>query len=138
MIEDHILESCSKRLRSNTSITCQDFEVALEQCSEGDFAYLDPPYLAGHRTNGFVDYNARIFSTEDQMRLADVFHELNRRGAYIILTNADHDSIRHQYRDFKMNQITRFSSMAGKNNFRGPSTELMIMSDRIAEEYIRQ
>lgn len=134
MTDTYTLELCSSRLRSNTSLECQDFEQALAQCSDRDFAYLDPPYLAGHRTNGFVDYNSRIFSTDDQERLASVFRELNSRGAYVILTNADHASIRRQYSGLQIVPVTRYSSMAGKNQFRGPSTELMILSDRVKIE----
>jgi DNA adenine methylase len=128
------LTSCSDRLRVDTTLAVSDFAVALSECQEGDFAYLDPPYLAGHRLNGFVDYNARIFSWEDQERLSVVFKELDARGTYVILTNADHESVRALYDDYRSISVSRFSSMAGNKMKRGISTELMILGRRVAAE----
>ncbi|KZE94859.1 Modification methylase DpnIIA [Agromyces sp. NDB4Y10] len=114
-----------------------DFEQALENCAEGDLVYLDPPYVAGHRSNGFVDYNARIFRWEDQRRLASVVRKLNDRGVFVLLSNADHPSVRELYDGFVMQSAVRYSSMSARSSMRGPSAELLVLSDALVEGMMR-
>ncbi|WP_448476516.1 DNA adenine methylase [Mycolicibacter minnesotensis] len=128
------LDLCAQRLRNRVTLSVGDFEEALEGCNQGDFVYLDPPYVAGHRSNGFVDYNARIFSWDDQKRLAYVFRELDRRGVHVILSNADHESLRALYKGIKSFEVQRHSSMSGKAGHRGRSAELVIVSESVCAE----
>jgi DNA adenine methylase len=131
------LTSCASRLRRSVKVSSKDFESSLSGCQEGDFVYLDPPYVAGHRSNGFVDYNAKIFNWGDQMRLAEVFRELDSRGAYLILSNADHESVRRLYREYHLVEFSRHSSMSGSAKHRGSSAELVVLSSRLQEEVVR-
>lgn len=122
------LEAASRRL-SNATIEHLDFEASLERCKPGDLVYIDPPYVARHRSNGFVDYNAKIFSWHDQGRLASVFRLLSERGVRAIVSNADHESIRDLYAGFEIRQLERYSSMSGKSGNRGASPELLILAE---------
>lgn len=116
----------SSRLR-NTHISVADFVDATMSAEAGDLVYLDPPYVAGHRNNGFVDYNARVFSWEDQGRLAKLCDSLSDRGVMAIISNADHDSIRELYdSSYKVQSVSRFSSMSASAGRRGVSHELLI------------
>lgn len=128
------LKECSTRLRDRVHLQSCDFEKALLRCEERDLVYLDPPYVAGHRSNGFVDYNAKIFNWEDQERLADVFHSLDEKGVYVIQTNADHPTLRELYKGYSCLSVSRHSSMSGKSGGRGISQELVILSSRAARE----
>ncbi|MGE2723386.1 DNA adenine methylase [Mycolicibacterium pulveris] len=125
------LVACSARLRNRVELKVADFEDALEDVRDGDLVYLDPPYVAGHRSNGFVDYNAKIFSWDDQRRLASVFHKVDSMGAYVISTNANHDSVSALYHKFARLPISRYSSMSGKLAGRGASAELIILGSRL-------
>ena len=104
----HAASAVLKRAR----IECQDFETAVAGAREGDLIYLDPPYTTAHSNNGFLKYNAKIFTWEDQKRLAEVARELARRGCVVIVSNADHLSIRGLYTDFSVLKIDRFSIIA--------------------------
>jgi DNA adenine methylase len=101
----------------------QDFEEALSRANEGDLVYLDPPYTVAHGNNGFIKYNAKIFSWEDQIRLARVAKELAARGCTVIVSNADHFSIRSLYDGFTTTTRERNSIIAASSDFRSRITE---------------
>jgi len=56
----------------NTQITHSDFSNTIENVAEGDLVFLDPLYTITHNLNGFVQYNQKIFSLEDQYKLAEM------------------------------------------------------------------
>ena len=116
------IRDASRALRA-AAITCQDFETAVAHAQAGDFVYLDPPYTTAHSNNGFLKYNARIFTWTDQRRLSDVAHELVKRGCSVIVSNADHSSVRNLYRDFGLLQLSRHSVIAASQDFRRKITE---------------
>ncbi|SRR6266487_977338 len=103
----------------------KDFKATVEKAREGDFIYFDPPYTVAHGNNGFLKYNAHIFSWKDQIRLADVARDLADRGCHVLVSNADHPSIQQLYSDFHKHIITRASSIAASNMYRRPITECL-------------
>jgi DNA adenine methylase len=120
--EPNRIHAASEVLR-RTEIECQDFEVAVANAKKGDVVYLDPPYTTAHANNGFLKYNAKIFTWDDQKRLAEIAHELAKRGCSVIISNADHYSIRRLYKDFKVLEIDRYSVIAASGKFRRRITE---------------
>ena len=100
-----------------------DFERIICQAKKDDLVYLDPPYTVAHGNNGFVKYNAKIFSWEDQIRLAHIAEELANRGCTVIVSNADHSSIRALYKAFKTTILERTSRIAASRDFRSGITE---------------
>lgn len=111
----------------NAEIYASDFEQIIARADSGDLLFVDPPYTVKHNLNGFVKYNDRIFSWEDQIRLSAVVRRARDRGARIVMTNADHESIRTLYADFEMRQVPRASLLAGDPKGRGNTTELVIV-----------
>jgi DNA adenine methylase len=113
----------------DTELSVKDFGRALARAREGDLVYLDPPYTTAHSNNGFIEYNARVFSWNDQRRLASIAERLARRGVRVAISNADHPSIVQLYQPtrFSIVRISRWSTMAGNNNSRFPTTELIIV-----------
>lgn len=118
---------CSARLNRKT-LRHGDFEAILAGSKEGDLVYLDPPYTVAHNNNGFVKYNASIFSWQDQKRLADAAKAARKKGCYVIVSNADHSCVRELYRGFRCEVIKRYSIMASKSEFRKPITESLFWS----------
>lgn len=101
----------------------QDFEEALAGAARGDLVYLDPPYTVAHGNNGFVKYNAKIFSWEDQVRLSLVAKKLADKGCTVIVSNADHFSIHKLYKGFAVKTVERHSIIAASSEFRSQVTE---------------
>ena len=77
----------NKALR-NTLIICNDFSKAREYISKDSFVYLDPPYRPLNKTSSFTSYAKDGFTDNDQRRLGDFFQEMDRRGAFLMLSNS--------------------------------------------------
>jgi DNA adenine methylase len=103
-----------------------DFAECLENVSPGDLVFLDPPYTVSHNYNGFVKYNQKLFSWEDQMRLSEVVDAIKRKDAYYILTNAAHPSIAELFDKGDWRIVTsRRNAIGGRSASRGTATEYM-------------
>lgn len=103
----------SKSLK-NCKLICRDFEVSIDSAEEGDFIYCDPTYTVAHGGNGFVRYNEKVFSWSDQMRLRASVVRAVARGANVVVSNADHSSLRELYSPYKPIVVGRNSMMAAK------------------------
>ncbi len=103
-----------------------DFERIIDACGAGDFLFLDPPYTVNHNSNGFIEYNEKIFSWDDQVRLVRALERSCMRGVKFVLTNADHEAVRDLYSQFDSEPIERGSEMSGKKDYRRQTTELFV------------
>jgi DNA adenine methylase len=108
-------------------LRCSDFGDVLGECGKRDLVFVDPPYTVKHRLNGFVKYNEKLFSWDDQVRLRDSVVSATSRGAKVIVTNADHPSVRSLYRNVgAFHTVTRASVLAGNAQYRANVSELVI------------
>ena len=108
-------------------LLAQDFEATIEIAGRGDVVYADPPYTVAHNYNGFLKYNDEIFRWSDQIRLRDALKKAAARGASVLVSNANHESIRELYAEFsQVDEISRFSVIAGTATGRSPTSELLI------------
>ncbi len=115
------------RVLGSAQLVCCDFEATIDQASAGDFVFADPPYTVKHNHNGFIKYNNSLFSWTDQIRLRDALLRAKKRGARIVVTNADHQSLRDMYaKDFLLESMTRASVLAASAAYRGRYEELLI------------
>lgn len=118
------------RLLSTARLEVTDFEIAIDEAMEGDLIFADPPYTVRHNLNGFREYNEKLFSWDDQVRLSKSLIRAKDRGAYIVSTNANHQSVRELYEDkgFTMLTTSRFSSISANPTNRRQFDELIILS----------
>lgn len=108
-----------------------DFETAVLEVRPNDFIFFDPPYITSHQNNGFCYYNAKLFSWNDQQKLANLVRHLNEKGCFILVTNADHQSIKELYAGFSMTTLTRNSMIAADIKSRKIVKELLITNYRM-------
>lgn len=125
--DDQRILACSAKLKQSRLIS-GDFEAVVDKARKGDLIYLDPPYTVAHNNNGFVKYNASIFSWKDQERLAAAANSARERGCYVIVSNADHSCVKALYRKFNVETITRPSVIASSSEFRKTITESLFWS----------
>jgi len=122
---DDFKETASQLRRS--VLRCSDFGDVLDECGKGDLVFVDPPYTVKHKFNGFVKYNEKLFSWDDQVRLRDAVVAATSRGAKVVVTNADHPSVRKLYSEVgTIHTITRASVLAGDAQYRANVSELVI------------
>jgi len=127
LMESDDFSSIASALRK-AQLIAGDFSAAIDQATEGDLVFADPPYTVRHNNNGFLNYNEKIFSWSDQIRLADCLARAMERGAFVVSTNANHDSVRELYteRGFRCRTTSRFSAISGTGKDRGQYEELII------------
>ena len=118
-------EAVSK-LMKNATIKVADFEQSIDEAAKGDLLFVDPPYTAKHNQNGFLKYNENIFSWEDQLRLKCALKRADDRGVLMVLTNANHKSVRDLYTGFRKQTLSRQSVLAAKSSARGATEELIV------------
>jgi DNA adenine methylase len=106
---------------------CSDFEETVADARRGDLVYLDPPYITTHLENGFIKYNARLFTPADEVRLAGTAERLARKGVIVIASNASHPGIRELYDGpFFKYELARMSLIAASAARRQGFKELLI------------
>jgi DNA adenine methylase len=108
------------------SLSSQPFTRILGHARAGDFAYLDPPYITTHTNNGFLKYNAHLFSWRDQLKLADQVRALDSRGVRVVVSNADHSDVRSLYGGLYGFSVGRRSAIGGGMDYRGRVRELLV------------
>jgi DNA adenine methylase len=125
IVNGSCLLSVSLQLKKATLKT-QDFGESLSKVKKGDLVFLDPPYTVAHENNGFISYNQKIFSLNDQKRLARWVEKINELGAYYILTNAKHKGIKEIYSQINEPMtVYRSSTIGGKGAQRGKINEYL-------------
>lgn len=125
IMPDDDFEAASSLLE-NATLTACDFEDTLMEAKAGDLVFLDPPYTTAHNVNGFVKYNQKIFSWQDQERLKLCVVAAHNRGARILLTNANHSSIHSLYDVFGIPRVLgRPSVISGSKGARTKTTEAL-------------
>jgi DNA adenine methylase len=120
------LDAAARKL-SQAQLRAGDFAEIVKDAEPGDWVYLDPPYITGHRNNGFLKYNAQLFTWADQKRLAQCAKNLTEKGVHVLVTNADHGRVVSLYAGFYSYRLTR-ASLVGVRTSRGMVTEALLSS----------
>jgi len=119
------LRSVSRLLQTAIITNC-DFGICLKKIKKNDLVFLDPPYTISHNNNGFIKYNQKLFSLEDQYRLSGFIDEIKKKNAFYISTNAAHHIIEEIFEkgDTKI-KLHRASLIGGENAIRGKFEEVI-------------
>lgn len=92
----------------NVTILHSDFESVLENVSDDDFIFLDPPYKPGEKQMLQAHYVNGKFSYDDQVRLSIKLNEMgNRKRIRWLMTNTSHSDICNLYKQFYVRKIPR-------------------------------
>ncbi|MFX1447628.1 MAG: DNA adenine methylase [Promethearchaeota archaeon] len=116
------------RALENVEIYLGSFEICLDFAEEGDFIYLDPPYFPLSDTALFTSYTKNSFNRSSQIKLFEVFEELDKRGCKIILSNSYSEFILDLYKDFRIVTLKAKRNINSNSHKRGLINEVLILN----------
>ena len=91
----------ASELLGQCTIVCGEFDKVLAKYArEGDFVFLDPPYVPISQTADFKRYNREQFYEDDQARVAKEYHKLVSQGCNVLLTNSNAPLVHKLYADY--------------------------------------
>ena len=125
--DESLILSVSQSLKG-VEIHNEGFEGVLSRAQSGDLVYFDPPYVPVSATSSFTSYTGAGFDTSLQERLARVFDELSRRGAYVMLSNSDAPLVRDLYAGWRVVEIRASRSINSRGTGRGDVGEVLVCS----------
>lgn len=108
-------------------LAVSDYATTISKAGKGDLVYADPPYTVKHNMNGFVKYNDKLFQWSDQEKLQSALAAASTRGAKVIISNANHESIQKLYSaGWQQYVVKRSTVISADASRRGGTTELLI------------
>ena len=121
--KEHLIR-ISKKLE-HVKLKTGNYSIVDSMIKKGDLVYLDPPYPPINGTSNFQHYTIDKFPNGEQEKVALFANRLSRKGAYVLISNADTKYIRSLYKRWKIVelQVTRYISCKSKRN---KITELII------------
>ena len=128
-----LLNNDSKALQK-ASITKQDYKTFLKKkIRPQSLVFIDPPYTTSYTENGFIAYNKKTFSLEDQRNLLKVVQRINDSNAFFLMTNAYHDVVKDIFGHFQIREEIRQSLIGGKKAVRQQVKEYIITNYNVGE-----
>ena len=121
------LISHASRALENSTLKASDFEPIMGEARSGDLIYCDPTYTVAHNNNGFIRYNEKNFSWDDQKRLANSCKSASHRGAFVIVTNAVHNEILTLFNPTTHTIVNRYNCLCPIPKFRGYIEEYLFI-----------
>lgn len=117
----------------NTKIICADFEESKKYVEKNTFIYLDPPYRPLNSTSYFTSYSENGFDEKDQIRLAQFFRDVDKMGAFLMLSNSDPKVVDEKdnffdklYSGFNIERVNAKRTINRDSTKRGTINELII------------
>lgn len=119
------IRACSAALERVT-IKAADFLDATACAKDGDFVYLDPPYVPVSKTANFTGYTADRFGKMDLGRLAEACRALASKGALFMLSNADTPEVRKAFEGFQIDVVQARRAINCDGARRGRAGEVVV------------
>ena len=123
--DEENLRAVSQTLK-NMDITVADFSCVLDTAQAGDLVYFDPPYAPLSKTASFTAYSKGGFTSDAQMRLAEVCTTLARRRVKVILSNSMTELVKDLYQDFHIHEVLANRAINSRGHQRGKIAEALI------------
>jgi DNA adenine methylase len=128
IVELSHIQHVSELIRSVT-FECLDFNERMRRIAIGDFAYLDPPYVAEKKTS-FVKYNAVGFDQDVSIQLFSIVKTLMESGVHIAMSNSDVPLVKDWFLFAQIKTILCKRSINSKNPGSKTNEVLIVPIDR--------
>ena len=115
------------RRLSGATIRFADFEETIGLAGRGDVVYCDPPYATKAKKD-FTSYSSGGFPWEFHEHLERCAWQASRRGATVLLSNADLPKVRELYhRADRIMTTSGRRSISSSGGTRGPVGEVLVL-----------
>ncbi|GGR11239.1 DNA adenine methylase [Deinococcus ruber] len=122
-----VLQAVANVVAAST-VSCLPYDQFLRQnARQGDFIYLDPPYIPVSEYSDFKRYTKEQFREDDQVRLAELYTELVQLGAYPILSNSHTPMTLELYGQHKIIEVEMTRSINSVGMGRGAISEVLVL-----------
>lgn len=126
--EENILNTSALLNKTKAEIKLQSFEKVLKNAKTWDFVYFDPPYDTLSESANFTSYNESGFWRDKQIKLRDVFSELDKAWVKVMMSNHNTDFIREIYKGFRFEIVKARRNVNSKASWRGEVEEVVVMN----------
>jgi len=111
----------------NAELSCEDCFSALEKASEGDFIYIDPPYLKNEDNyESFRKYGKDIFNRRKLEELSSTLNELSSK-CKILISNFDLEDVKILFdSNWNLKSVEQMSYISGSGKGRKAMKEVLI------------
>ena len=118
----------TRDLVQSENILREDFRKLLLRTVEGDFVYLDPPYLSKSGKGGFVGYTAGGFEPGTHQEILQWMAEVSKFGVRALLSNGRLDELEESAKQLGLSVETFkvHRSISASVPSRGLAEELLI------------
>ena len=112
---------------NNAQLSCEDCFSALEKAREGDFIYIDPPYLKNENNyESFRKYGKDIFDRESLEQLSSRLEELSSK-CKILISNFDLEDVKTLFNsNWNIQSVEQMSYISGSGKGRKTMKEILI------------
>lgn len=129
IVNEFVLRAVSHYLNNNeVKILNGDFADAVSSAKKGDFVYFDSPYDPVSETASFTGYTLGGFNKDEQIRLRDLFVDLDKRGCKVLLSNSATDFIKDLYKDYHIEIVSATRNINSIATKRGKIDEVLVMN----------
>jgi len=125
IVDKENILACSTVLQ-RTDIYQGDFETLSTKVSEGDFVYLDPPYVPLTATSSFTGYTSDGFDLAMQKRLKKFCDLLTRQNVKFMLSNSSAPLVYELYADYQIDEVFAGRAINADASGRGKVLELIV------------
>lgn len=114
------------------TIKLADFSLCEKYITDKTFIYYDPPYRPLNTTSSFNSYAKEGFNDDDQVRLANAYKKLNRKGVFQLLSNSDPTNYSNDsffddlYKDFTILRVDAKRNINANGSKRGVLKEILV------------
>ncbi|MFZ2411658.1 MAG: DNA adenine methylase [Candidatus Methanoperedens sp.] len=118
----------AQKLLQGVTLKTMPFENIINIAQKNDFVYLDPPYHPLSPTSSFTSYTSISFSEKDQIRLAEVYRQLDKKGCLLMLSNSYSEFILELYDGYRIEQVSAKRMINCNGKKRGVIPEAVVLN----------
>ncbi len=126
--EKNILNVHKLLKKTEADIQVESFEHVLDKAEKWDFIYFDPPYDVLTETANFTSYNKDDFGRDMQIKLAETFRTLGKRGCKVMLSNHNTPFIRDLYKSYRFEIVQARRAINSNATGRGEVEEIVVLN----------